>query len=169
MSDIKLTPSSLSDYPIIQNMARFYVYDISEYMGWGIPEDGLYECIDFKKYWEDENASPFFIHYKEELAGFVIIDKRGSRPETDFNMAQFFILRKFKNKGIGRLAASVCFDQFKGHWEVMVLPENTGAYNFWKSTITHYTHNNFQEENKPIPHFDNSQRTVFYFNSTIRK
>ncbi len=39
-------------------MARFYVYDMSEYLGneegWEIPEDGLYECIDFKKYWEDK-------------------------------------------------------------------------------------------------------------------
>jgi len=51
---IKLVPASLSDYPVIQNMARFYVYDMSEYMGnekgWEMPENGLYECIDFKKY-----------------------------------------------------------------------------------------------------------------------
>ena len=62
VNEIKLIPASLKEYPIIQNMGRFYVYDISEYMGmeegWEIPEDGLYECIDFKNT-EVENAFPF--------------------------------------------------------------------------------------------------------------
>lgn len=54
LNEIKLIPASLKDYPTIQNMARFYVYDMSQYFGdeegWKCPEDGLYECIDFKKY-----------------------------------------------------------------------------------------------------------------------
>lgn len=49
---VKLILASLKDYPTIQNMGRFYVYDMSEYVGdqegWEMPEDGLYECIDFK-------------------------------------------------------------------------------------------------------------------------
>jgi [ribosomal protein S5]-alanine N-acetyltransferase len=58
-------------------MGRFYVYDMSEYLGkeegWEIPEDGLYECIDFKKYWEDESSFPFLVCYQNEIVGFVII------------------------------------------------------------------------------------------------
>ncbi|MBX3710218.1 MAG: GNAT family N-acetyltransferase [Gammaproteobacteria bacterium] len=64
-SDIKLVPAPLKDYPTIQNMARFYVYDMSQYLGgeagWECPEDGLYECIDFKKYWQADDAFPFII------------------------------------------------------------------------------------------------------------
>jgi predicted acetyltransferase len=63
-------------------MARFYVYDMSEYLGneegWEIPEDGLYECIDFKKYWEDESSFSFIIRYENELIDFAIVDKKGS-------------------------------------------------------------------------------------------
>ena len=62
-NEIELIPATLKDYPVIQNMGRFYVYDMSEYLGkeegWEIPEDGLYECIDFKKYWEDKSSFPF--------------------------------------------------------------------------------------------------------------
>ena len=62
---IMLIPASLEQYPVLQNMARFYVYDISEYLGheqgWEIPADGLYECLDFRKYWDDEHAFPFLI------------------------------------------------------------------------------------------------------------
>lgn len=166
---IKLIPASLKDYPIIQNMGRFYVYDMSEYLGnedgWEIPEDGLYECIDFKKYWQTDDAFPFLIRYENELAGFVIIDKKGSDSEIDFNVAQFFILRKFKSKGFGRSVASQCFDKFRGAREVMVIPENEGAYRFWRSIIKNYTGNNFIEYKCEITHFNNSVKNIFKFDS----
>jgi ribosomal-protein-alanine N-acetyltransferase len=79
-------------------MARFYVYNMNEYMrdeeGGEIPENGLYECIDFKKYWQAHNSFPFLLRYVGELAGFIIVDKKDRDEVIDFNMAQFFILRK---------------------------------------------------------------------------
>ena len=168
-SQVKLIPASLAEHSIIQNMGRFYVYDMSERMGeeegWRIPGDGLYECIDFKKYWEDKNSFPFLVRYKNEITGFVIVDKKGSTAEIDFNMAQFFILRKFKNKGVGKHVAQMCFDKFRGTWEVMIIPENTGAYEFWKKAITDYTNNNFEEYVRGVAHFQNSRKNIFKFNN----
>ena len=165
---IKLIPALEEHYPTIQNMARFYTYDISEYMGneagWEMPENGLYDCLDFKKYWQTDTAYPFLIRYKTEIAGFVIVDKKGSDEEVDFNMAQFFIIRKFKGKGIGKFVAYHCFDRFKGVWEVMIIPGNDGAYQFWKSIITKYTHANFTESTRYIKHFNN-EKIVFRFKS----
>lgn len=166
-SKVKLIPASLKDYPVIQNMGRFYVYDISEYLGnedgWQIPEDGLYECIDFKKYWQTDDAFPFIIRYENEIAGFVIIDKKGSDPSIDFNVAQFFILRKFKSKGIGKYVAHQCFDKFKGVWEVMIIPGNTGAYNFWKSIVNTYTEGDYVEYKRNVVHLSNSEKDIFKF------
>ena len=168
-ADIKLIPATLDDYPIIQNMGRFYVYDMSEFLGfeegWEIPNNGLFECIDFKKYWETKDAFPFLIRYHDDLIGFAIIDKKGSDPSIDFNMAQFFILRKFKNKGVGKHVAQMCFDKFRGTWEVMIIPENTGAYEFWKKAITDYTNNNFEEYVRGVAHFQNSRKNIFKFNN----
>ncbi|SRR5579883_100415 len=170
-SKIQLFPATVEDYPVIQNMGRFYVYDMSEYLGsdegWEISENGLYECIDFKKYWEDKDSFPFLVRYKNEIAGFVIVDKKGSSSDIDFNMAQFFIVRKFKNKGIGRYVAQQCFKKFLGIWEVMVIPGNEGAYRFWRSTIKNYTNNNFTEYTRDIAHFNNSRKNVFKFDSGI--
>jgi len=166
----KLIPATLADYPIIQNMARFYTYDLSEYMGfeegWEMPENGLYECFDFKKYWQDETALPFLIRYQNELAGFVIIDKKGSDLEVDFNMAQFFILRKFQHKGVGKYIATECFKKFRGTWEVMVMPVNDGAYQFWKSVIGDYTNNTFTEYSRANLHLGHDEvRNMFRFSS----
>ncbi|OGT38700.1 MAG: GNAT family N-acetyltransferase [Gammaproteobacteria bacterium RIFCSPHIGHO2_12_FULL_37_14] len=166
---IKLIPATLEEYPVIQNMGRFYVYDMSEYLGseegWEIPENGLYECIDFKKYWEDKSNFPFVVKYKNEIVGFVMVDKKGSAAEIDFNMAQFFVLRKFKNKGLGRYIAHLCFKKFAGVWEVMVIPGNEGAYRFWRSIIKDYCGGHFTEYSREIAHFNNSKKNIFTFDS----
>ena len=168
---IKFIPATLADHPTIQNMARFYVYDMSEYLGdkegWETPEDGLYECIDFKKYWGDESSFPFIVRYENELIGFAIVDKKGSEPSVDFNMAQFFVARKFKHKGIGRYIAEQCFKKFAGSWEVMVIPGNEGAYRFWRSTIKNYTNNQFTEYSREIVHFNHCKKNIFRFNSSL--
>jgi ribosomal-protein-alanine N-acetyltransferase len=167
-SSITLIPSTLADYPTIQNLARFYVYDISQYCGgedgWQTPEDGLYECRDFKHYFEGKENFPFIVRVRDELAGFVIVDKKGSTPDIDFNMAQFFIVRKFKGQGVGKIAARTSFEMFKGAWEVMVMPPNTGAYAFWKKTIGSYT-DKVVEYSKRIPHLENCEKDIFRFES----
>lgn len=169
VNKIELVTATLNDYPTLQNMGRFYVYDMSEYMGhqagWEIPEDGLYECIEFKKYWEDSNSFPFLVRYENEIVGFAIIDKKGSDATIDFNMAQFFVLRKFKHKGVAREIARRCFDKFPGTWEVMVMPGNEGAYRFWRSTIKKYTGDRYEEYTKAVAHFNQNRKNIFKFNS----
>jgi [ribosomal protein S5]-alanine N-acetyltransferase len=168
---ITLVPATIDLHPILQNMGRFYVYDMSEFFStdpdWSIPEDGLYECIDLKKYWLSDNTWPYLIRIGSELAGFAIIDKKGSEPQVDFNMAQFFILRKFKGKGVGKFVAYHCFNHFKGKWEIMVMPENKGAYDFWKKIITQYTTSNFTEFHKKVKHLSDSEKIIFAFTSKI--
>ena len=54
MNNVHILSATLADYPTIQNMARFYVYDLSRECGlisedWAIPSDGLYESFDFRR------------------------------------------------------------------------------------------------------------------------
>ena len=72
---INLIPANPEDYAVIQNMARFYVYDRTAYMGWECPENGLFECIDFKHYFENPDEKAFLIKVSNEIAGFVLLDK----------------------------------------------------------------------------------------------
>lgn len=170
--NIKLVPVLMDQYSILYNLARFYAYDISEFFGdeqgWEMEDDGLYGVgVDYKKYFADKNSFPFFIRYKGELAGFAIVDKEALDSTIDFNMAQFFILRTYKRKGLGKFSAYQCFEKFKGSWEVMVLPGNEIAYQFWRSIINEYTHNNFTEE-KAI-NKKGEERIVFRFSSAKLK
>ena len=151
LSQVKLKPATLADYPCMQNLADYYAYDIAEYLGWPQAKDGTHRIgIDFKKYWETQDCFPYLIQYLSEWAGFVIVDKNVHNLENDFNMAQFFILRQFKAKGLGRHLAYHCFDHFKGKWEVYALCGNEGAYRFWRRIIQDYTQGKFKESTRQV-------------------
>lgn len=147
--------------PVIQNMARFYAYDLSKSCGfyqlfdWSFPENGLYEAHDMSKYWNPD-CYPFMIRVDDELAGFVLINKMGSIPSIDWNMGEFFIVGKFQGKGIGRQVAFEVFNKFPGQWEVMQMPPNLPAIKFWKKVIAEYSNNQFVETTitaqEPKPH-----------------
>ncbi|MFN7039460.1 MAG: GNAT family N-acetyltransferase [Alphaproteobacteria bacterium] len=149
-----LISADINDYPIIQNMARFYVYDMSRYCGniegWECPDDGLYECFDLKIYFGTPGRYAFLVKIDNELAGFVLINKIGSNAEVDWNIGEFFILAKFQDKGVAKQIAFQIFDKFRGIWETSAMPDNIKAINFWRKTVAEYTKDNFIEGQKTI-------------------
>ena len=125
----KLIPATLEDYPTIQNMARFYVYEMSRECGlnsidWACPADGLYESFDFKYYFTDAERRAYLVKVNKELAGFVLIYQTGKQSNIQWPMGEFFILARFQRRGIGRLAAQQVWEHHPGSWEVTVIPEN---------------------------------------------
>lgn len=155
-----LQEAKINDYPTIQNMARFYVYDMSRYCGeepgWECPDDGLFENFDLKPYFTNSDCHAFFIMVGDEKAGFAMINKAGSVPEVDWNMGDFFVLAKFQGKGIAEQAAKLVFERFKGCFEVATMPLNTKAHRFWLRVISSVTGQACQSEEKiiqkPKPH-----------------
>ncbi len=166
-----LVKATLEDYPCIQNLARFYVYDLSRTCGfiskdWSAPKDELYESFDYKCYFEEKDRHPYLIKINDELAGFVLIHKQGTCPKTDWNMGEFFILAKFQGRGIGLQTAKEIWKIFPGNWEISVIPENIPALKFWRKSIQDFTNGQFQEQIKKI-NYDQDQpdRYILSFSS----
>ena len=134
---IALVPATRADHPVFQNMGRLYVYDMSRYCGhlpgWELPEDGLYECMDFAPYFESVDVHPFFVHVDGVIGGFVVVERF---PDIDgWTMEQFFVLARFQRLGVGARVAAEVWRRFPGPWCVEVIPENRRAYLFWKHAV----------------------------------
>lgn len=142
---MQLVKATIADYQTIQNMARFYVYDRSKYMDWECPENGMFECIDFKHYLEKPDEQAFLIRVNDELAGFILLDKRVLTEQVDWNVGEFFVLAKFQGKGVAGQSAKEIFRQFPGKWSVAVMPENIKAVNFWRKIIADISDGDFKE------------------------
>jgi predicted acetyltransferase len=170
---IEIIAATISDYPFIQNMARFYVYDASRACGfisheWAIPADGLYESSDYKHYITDSDRRAYLVKVDGEIAGFVLFHQSGASSEAQWCIGEFFILAKFQSKGIGRDVAYQIWNMHKGIWEVSVIPENIPAYNFWQETISAYTSGHYAEEIKDVDYdVHQPKRIVFTFDSCL--
>jgi predicted acetyltransferase len=171
---LRIIPATIRDYPTIQNMARFYLYDISRSCGsiskeWAMPADGLYECDDFKSYFEDISRKAYLIKVDNELAGFVLLNKVGTNNITQWNMGEFFIIAKFQGKDFGQQVANQIWDIHTGTWEVAVIPENQPAHKFWLKTISHYV-TDYSEEIKDITYDEHQpKRIIFSFDTRNKK
>lgn len=54
---------------------------------------------------------------------------------VDWNVAEFFVVRKHRRRGVGGAAARRIFAERPGVWEVAVARRNLGALAFWRSVI----------------------------------
>lgn len=152
---VVLCKATIEDKNTIQNLGRFYVYEMSKYCGflptWETPSNGLFESIDLSSYFEKTDRYAFLIKVEDELAGFVLINKVGSTPDVDWNIGEFFIVSKFQGKGVGSYVAEQVFSQFPGVWETSQIPENTAAIKFWNKVVSRYSHGQFEKTLKTVP------------------
>lgn len=164
---VSIVAATIDDYPRVQNMARFYVYDFSRECGsisvdWAIPEDGLYECFDLKKYFTQPQCRAYLIKVYDEVAGFVLLDDEVKNPTSTYNMGEFFILTKFQGLGVGRKAAELVFGLHPGQWEVSVIPANQRGLLFWHAVINACTAGHFKRTSVPVDFDEYCPRRIIY-------
>jgi len=147
--NITLTPATLEEKPILEHLTQLYLYDFTEFDQADINEDGFFPNKYFPLYWTEPNRCPFIIRVDGNLAGFVLVrlDIEGmlDPPRRVNQIAEFFIMKKYRRCGVGEFAARWTFEQFPGAWEVHEVAENSPAQKFWRKTIGNYTQGNYQE------------------------
>ena len=145
---IEIIEAQEKDLPIVNNLFRLYYYDLSTVTDWNCPESGLFEGYafgDLSRFWKDDDKYAFVVRVDQHLAGFVLIDNIGVNTLVDYNIAEFFILKKYRRKGVGAYVAEHIFDRFRGNWEVMQAPSHKAAQAFWRKVIAQYTSGNYAE------------------------
>jgi predicted acetyltransferase len=137
-----------------------YLYDFSEFTGFDLGPDGRYNYKYRDNYWMEANRHPFFIKTEDKIAGFVLVNLKDPEvTEQDVHsIAEFFILKKYRNQGVGKSAVGKVFDMFPGNWRVVILSKNVVAQQFWRKVIKEYTDGKYQEilgEKGPVITFKN--------------
>jgi len=127
--------------PIIQNLMQLYTHDFSEFWAGTARGDlnaqGLFDAYPLDEYWSLTHWAALLIWCDRVLAGFCLVnDRTHSGLKAQRNMAEFFILRKHRGRGVGRCAAEMIFSRLPGSWEVAVARKNAHAREFWRKTIT---------------------------------
>jgi predicted acetyltransferase len=133
--NIEILEAHPQDKSILSHLIELYLYDFSEFMGWDVRNDGRFGDDGLKGCWTEPWRHPFLVKVDGSIAG----------DEHTMDMGEFFILRKYRRKGIGYRVASDIFDLFPSKWEVRQLALNVDAQTFWRKVINRYTNNQFYE------------------------
>lgn len=142
-----VTPAGASDKPILEALFELYTYDFSAALGLDVEADGRFQVPSLDAYWGEAGRYPFLIHIGDKIAGFALVDSKSRLTDATNvrDVAEFFILRKYRRKRIGEQAACIIFGAFPGPWEVRQRIENTAATAFWRAAIGRYTKGHFVE------------------------
>jgi predicted acetyltransferase len=147
-----LSPATEIERPVLRQLMELYLYDFSEFDLADVGPQGLYEYPYLDYYWTEPDRHPFLVRVEKRLAGFVLVTRynylTGERDPAlgaAWVIGEFFIMRKYRRKGIGETVACQVFDRFPGEWQVAQLHENTPATAFWRKVIGCYSQGQYQE------------------------
>ena len=145
---------------IIYNLMQLYTYELSffedETTDFKLLDNGLYKISKYiELYWKEEKRHPYILKCNDEIAGFVL--ERFNEDDKN-EIAEFFVLNKYRKLGAGTFMAKEMFKRYKGKWEIRTLLKNKRAQEFWRKVVKEVSNNNYKE----CLIRDNS-RYAFYF------
>jgi len=112
-------------------------------------EHGARHAELLARWFRDDRSHPLLILDGGRAAGFALVARPpagSAAPEAaEFRMAEFFIRRNHRRRGIGRVAAGLIFSRFAGRWEIVEATANEHAVRFWRRTVMEYTRGRYDE------------------------
>lgn len=101
---IELIPTTTEQLPLIANLYQYYAYESSDWEQEDVETDGRFYIHQphLQRYWQDEGWSAQLVLVDGFIAGFLLIE-RSELPGIDaLELADLFILKKYRRQGIGR-------------------------------------------------------------------
>lgn len=142
----------------IEGIYRDYLTDLSPASTGIFPalgEIGHREPDQLMRWYGDTGAQVLTVLYGAERAGFAMVTQRrragsaagAAAPAADveYSIAEFFIARDWRRRGIGGEAVRLILDRFTGHWLITEHLRNAAAVKFWRGVVTAYTGGKYQE------------------------
>jgi predicted acetyltransferase len=133
----------VADARVLANLLELYIHDLSEvFPDVELGADGRFGYSRLPLYWsQPKRRFPFLIKRDARVVGFILAT-RGSPAMDDpsvFDIAEFFVIRRYRRSGVGRRAAVLLWRGLPGRWTVRVSEANQGALPFWTRVVAEFT------------------------------
>jgi predicted acetyltransferase len=120
----------------VRRLVQLYIYDLGGAY-WDVERNGAFAPASWhRRFWTGRGRHLFIMRVRGRLAGFALVRDRahfaGAKARA---IAEFFVLRKYRRRGVGTRAALDLFARFPGRWELAELSWNVAAQRFWRRII----------------------------------
>ena len=132
-----------TDRDALRRLYPLYLHDLSEFSD--------HYALDSEARWtpsylDDMFARPMchclLIRSDGNAAGFALV---ATQPfphmpaDADAHLAEFFVARPYRRRGLGRQAAKATLQAFPGRWSLAVVDRNEPAFAFWRAVVAELT------------------------------
>lgn len=161
-TSLELEEAGESQGPVVDRLLQLYQYDFSEIEGGRLDDTGRYPYFTPWAHWNEPDHHALLVRVDGELAGLVLV-KPARDDWSDFAsrmVHEFFIMRKFRRRGVGREVARRVFDRYPGRWALNETEHNYAAQSFWRTVLGEYTSGRFDDvvrKGRPTQSFDNTR------------
>lgn len=139
MTDItlELIATSPDEIELIRNLYQFYAYESSDWEQEDVEVDGRFYIHDehLARYWEEPQWSANLILADGFIAGFMLIERSELPGMEALELADLFILKKYRRRGLGRALATEVLMNPAHAWLVRFYREDEAALAFWRAVF----------------------------------
>ena len=145
-AEVRVVPVPVEDKPVLRNLMELCQHDYSEFELDEVDAQGRFGYRYLDDYWTDPARRPFLITAGERIAGFALVRDVTEEPAPPpHSIAEFFVLRRYRRRGIGTEAAGRIIRSGSGRWLVRQALANLPAQAFWRRVARELTAGAFRE------------------------
>src|ERR1700689_4612754 len=164
-ASVRDSRNARADRRLIESVYRDYLNDLAAASTGIFPalgEIGHRAPDQLMRWYADPNAQIMTILFGDQRVGFAMVTQRlrqsvgggmaaavgaeaSPSAASEYSMAEFFVARPWRRRGIGAQAVRLLLDRFTGQWLITEDPMNSAAGKFWRRVVYAYTGSKYQE------------------------
>jgi predicted acetyltransferase len=148
---VNISAAAYPEKSILRNLMQYYLYEFSLSPETEPDDTGQFQYPYLDRYWIEPERLPYLVRVNGGLAGFVLLRRGTYFPQQLINdhggmlVAEFFVMKAFRRRGVGSQAALDLFARFPGRWEIAQETSNQAGQAFWWKLISDYCGGEFKE------------------------
>ncbi|MBM5456943.1 GNAT family N-acetyltransferase [Pseudomonas sp. P66] len=134
---VELLQTGPEQAELIRNLYQFYAYESSDWEQEDVEVDGRFYIHEehLARYWQDPQWSANLILVDGFIAGFLLVERSEFAALNALELADLFILKRYRRKGIGRAIASQVLMSEEFDWLVRFYDQDETAQAFWRAVL----------------------------------
>jgi len=131
-------PAVIEEKRIIFDLLQPYLHELSSFPGEEIDYkdgNGVYQYPYLDDYWSQSVRHPYLFLCDNEIAGFALVRKAEEHPAKHWEMAEFYVLPKFRRSGLATSCSIDIFEKHPGNWRIDFNKHNQSSRALWQKLV----------------------------------
>lgn len=136
-STVELLQAGPEHVALIRNLYQFYAYESSDWEQEDVEADGRFYIHEehLARYWQEPQWSANLLLVDGFIAGFLLIERSELSGLDALELADLFILKRYRRKGIGSALATQLLSSGESDWLVRFYNQDETAQAFWRTVL----------------------------------